>query len=115
MKERRNLPRWELRNALLFKELEKETDFFKGFLQDINLVGVKVNLTMSFDVHTEIKLVIEIPGQAEPIFAEGEVIWQNAQGAEFPTGIRFTRFKPSDKERLLNHLSSKIQKTWWQQ
>lgn len=114
MEERRNLPRWPMNSPFLGKVLGEEAAVFSGSLRDINLVGAKVHLNVPLALQTRLGLEIELPAQEIPLCLEGEVIWQKAQGAEFPTGIRFTRFKPADKERILSYFSSHIQKTWWQ-
>lgn len=116
MQERRRLPRWQFESSLLCKALEKETSESRGFLQDINLVGAKVYLKTQVVVQSKIRLEIKIPNQESPILVEGEVIWQNSpKTTGFPTGIRFTLFKPSDKERILDYFSEQIKQNWWRE
>lgn len=115
MEERRGVPRWLINTSLLYQVLGKDSDFSSGLLEDINLLGAKANLKTEVLVRSRLKLVIEIPYQAAPIFTEGEVIWQNAQGAKFPTGIRFTRFKSADKEHLMNYFDREIRQSWWRE
>lgn len=113
MQERRLTPRWQLKRPFLYRLPEEEKITSTGLLQDINLVGAKVHLNAAVAVKTKIKLVIKIPNQVTPIFAEGEVIWQNAVAMVFPTGIRFTLFKPADKEKILNYFEREIRENWW--
>jgi hypothetical protein len=113
MRERRFAPRWQFEESLYYRVLEKEKNFSAGFLKDINLLAAKVHLNAPVAVKTKIKLVIKIPNQVTPIFAEGEVIWQNPVAKVFPTGIRFTLFKPADKEKVLNYFKREIRENWW--
>lgn len=114
MEERRGVPRWPLNTSFLYQVLEKDAEFTSGLLENINLLGAKANLKAEVSVRSKLKLVIEVPYQVTPIFTEGEVIWQNKVAAKFPTGIRFTVFKPADKERVLKYFHREIRQSWWQ-
>lgn len=113
MKERRLVPRWNFKRPFRYRLLEEKTAS-GGVFQDINLVGAKAHLNAPVAVKSKITLAITIPNQLMPIIAEGEVIWQNpSMHREFPTGIRFISFNPSDKERVLNYFQSEIRQNWW--
>ena len=116
--ERRFAPRWQIERFLLYKILPEEKSLSIGFLQDINLRGAKVYLTAPTALESKISLLIRIPKEKTPIAVEGEVIWQNprvSRAKRLPTGIRFTFFKPEDKERILNHFDKEIQQNWWRE
>lgn len=113
MQERRSSPRWQMGNFALYEVLGQDANSSRGFLQDINLRGAKVYLKKRLSVHSKIKLVIRIPEQIAPIFTEAEVVWQNASPTEFTTGIRFIRFKPFDRERVLEYFNGRIKHNWW--
>ena len=113
MQERRSSPRWQMGNFALYEVLGEEESASRCFLQDINLRGAKVYLKRQVDVHSEIKLEIRLPEQIAPILTEAEVIWQNASPTEFTTGIRFIRFKPFDRERVLEYFNGRIKHNWW--
>ena len=103
--ERRFAPRWPIERFLLYRILPQEKSLSIGFLQDINLIGAKVYLTAPTALASKISLLIRISKEKTPITVEGEVIWQNprvSRAKRLSTGIRFTRFKPADKERILN-------------
>ncbi len=98
--------------------LPEEQSLSIGFLQDINLKGAKVHLTAPTALQSKINLLIRIPKEKTPITVEGEVIWQNprvSRAKRLPTGIRFTFFKPEDKERILNHFDKEIKQNWWRE
>jgi Tfp pilus assembly protein PilZ len=114
--ERRFAPRWPIERFLLYRILPEEEALSIGFLQDINLIGAKVHLTTQADVQSKISLLIRIPKQKTPISVEGEVIWQNprvSRAKRLPTGVRFTCFKPEDKEKILEYFDSQIRQNWW--
>ena len=116
MEERRLVPRWQMESAFAYKVLGKETKMSGGLLQDINLVGAKVYLKIPVAVQSKVRLEIKVPNQLIPIFAEGEVIWQNSPKTEgFLTGIHFVLFRPSDKERILDYFERQIRENWWRE
>jgi len=115
MAERRGSPRWQINRPILYQEKDKEVDLSNAFLEDFNLKGVKIHLNGPLALRTRLKLVVEISDQMAPIFSEGEVIWQSSIGDKFSTGIRFTLFKPADKQRVLEHFDREIKGNWWRQ
>ncbi|MFC1631357.1 PilZ domain-containing protein [Candidatus Omnitrophota bacterium] len=113
MEERRGSPRWRIERPILIKAEEEQADLSQAVLEDINLNGAKVNLEVPLAVRTRLKLVIDVAEDAAPIFNEGEVIWQKTLGNQFSTGIRFTLFRPADKERFLSCFDQQIRQSWW--
>lgn len=114
--ERRFAPRWSMARSLLYKMPGEEKGLSIGYLEDINLVGAKVYLRTEAALQSKINLLIKIPKHRIPIAVEGEVIWQNprvTRAKKFPSGIRFTLFKPADKEKILNYFEKEIRENWW--
>jgi len=116
MEEKRTLPRWKIRSSCAYEVVGKETTKSGAFLEDINLVGAKVYLGTPESRQSKVRLEIKIPDQLVPIFVEGEVVWQNSpKSIGFPTGVRFTAFKPADKKRVLDYFQDEIKQNWWRE
>lgn len=117
MEDKRRLPRWKIASEVSYHVAEPKFTPTRGFLEDLNLIGAKVYLRTNHSARTEVRLEIRIPGEELPIYAEGEILWQTeAKGALFPTGIRFTRFRDKDKEKIIAFVRQrKLVDDWWQE
>lgn len=80
----------------------------EGHAYDVSASGVRIEIDETLDLAEDVALDLTLPGEAEPISAQGRVVWiMDAEDdpAARRLAIHFTRFgKPSDRARLLRRL-----------
>lgn len=107
-KERRRMVRVSAALELKYRVLEKPEIERMTLSKDISGVGVGLLLDEELKEGTGLKLMINLPDEAVPVLATGEVVWSKRifeKGkAKFSTGIKFSKIEPSDEKKLLKHL-----------
>jgi len=73
--------------------------------------GVFIRTAVPFDLGEQVLLRFEIPGQARPVYAMGQVVWQNADPSKrggMGMGLRFLDLAAADREAIEGYLTQAL-------
>ena len=104
--DRRYLPRWEVRNKILFKKAEEETAAHQANSIDITSAGMCLDTSEPVTPNGRLNLMIYLADDIEPIDALGRVVWQkpkSSEGSENIVGIYFERISKQAQDLIFNY------------
>ncbi len=116
MKERRRFVRSNGLVLIEYKGLQVEG---KSSALDVSADGVRLTLDKELKIGFQVDMEMYLPGDSQPIKAQGEVIWvqkckeipgAQAEGKEgyFYTGIKFTVIDEDNKKKITNYVYRKF-------
>jgi uncharacterized protein (TIGR02266 family) len=105
--ERRSEPRIELEVEV---GMETDHNFYTGLTQDISTGGLFIATSVLYRIGEVIRVRFSLPGQPQPITADGEVRWvrdPRAMKTDAPEGVglRFVALSPEAKQDIGEFLS----------
>lgn len=104
MNERRRNTRWPLnKRQAKFRVLPKQ-DYRQCVLENISFGGCRIICQEDLSLGSQVEIAIALPS-VEPIVAQAEVVWGRRETFYQCRGMRFTRFRDSDKEKIYRHIS----------
>jgi type IV pilus assembly protein PilZ len=104
--ERRNADRRRGERILVDLKVEFQTDemYLYTFIADLSTMGMFILSGNPYPTGTRLRLRFELPGEATPLEAEGEVRWilqpKAGQKVTPGMGVAFTEVRPDLVERL---------------
>lgn len=92
--------------------LTKSSDLENSvFIENLSGEGISLQIARQLRPKSELQLEIDLPENAEPIQASGQVIWQASSlrnsNSHFATGVAFTKISPLQRSRL-NHFLTNV-------
>ena len=90
--------------------METDHNFYTGLTQDISSGGLFIATSVLYRIGDVIRVRFSLPGQQQPITADGEVRWvrdPRAMKTDSPEGIglRFVALSPEAKNEISEFLS----------
>jgi c-di-GMP-binding flagellar brake protein YcgR len=109
MEERRKFVRLDTSVKIRYKVLQP-TDNNDTNSRDLSAGGVKIEVKEPIRPNTVLWLEINLPSEADPLQAKGEVVWQEkispAENSGYEMGIKFLEMDVNDRSRLSKYLFS---------
>ena len=110
MEERRKFVRLDTTVKIRYKVLQPTNSNNDSNSRDISTGGVKIEVKEPIKPNTVLWLEINLPSEAGPLQAKGEVIWQEkisaAENSGYEMGIKFLEMDVNDRSRLSKYLFS---------
>jgi c-di-GMP-binding flagellar brake protein YcgR len=70
-------------------------------VKDLSLVGINLYMEEKLDKNTMLELRLDLPDGGQPVFVDGEIIWQiPSHNDRFATGVRFVPLDGGTRDRL---------------
>ncbi len=108
MEERRKFVRLDTTVKISYKVLLPTDDQNHTNSRDISAGGVKIEVKEQLKPNTILWLEINLPTEADPLQAKGEVVWQEkintAENNRYEMGIKFIEMDLNDRHRLNKYL-----------
>ena len=99
--ERRYLPRWSVKNRLLYK-LEDDSQYRQGATYDLSATGTCIRIPDYLAQDQKIKMTIYL-SEAETITVDGVVQWAHEQGKEMRAGVQFLDISEDTQAVILDY------------
>jgi len=100
MRERRRFMRFRANLEADYQARGSSSAAGRAQVQDFSREGMRVAVPHPLSAGERVEFTMQVPGDAVPIVAMGEVAWAVASGI----GIRFRQIKPLDLARMLDYL-----------
>ena len=99
--DQRYLPRWEVKNRLLFQS-EDYTNPQEGQTRDMSCSGVSFSTNLNLNAHQKIKLTIYLSPHTA-VKVSGQVIWIKSLAGENQVGVSFFNTSQKTQDLILEH------------
>jgi c-di-GMP-binding flagellar brake protein YcgR len=110
MEERRKFIRLDTSVKIRYKVLMPIDNQNNTNSRDLSTGGVKIEVKEPIKPNTVLWLEIDLPSEADPLQAKGEVVWQekisNAENSRYEMGIKFLEMDLNDRNKLNKYLFS---------
>ncbi len=110
MEERRKFVRLDTSVKIRYKILMSNDNQNNTNTRDLSTGGVKIEVKEPIKANTVLWLEIDLPTEADPLQAKGEVVWQEkistSENISYEMGIKFLEMDLNDRNRLNKYLFS---------
>lgn len=104
MTERRKFMRFNAILDVIYRAIDNSPQKIKSMVKDLSKEGARLHGN-KLEKGALLELEMKVPGDNIPIFAFGEVAWsQKSGGAQYESGIRFTKIESHDRAKLLDYV-----------
>ena len=99
--DQRYLPRWEVKNRLLFQS-EDYTNPQEGQTKDISCSGACFSTNINLNTRQKIKLTIYLSPHTA-VKVNGQVVWTKSHAGENQIGVSFYNIPQKSQDLILEH------------
>ncbi|MBF0384692.1 MAG: PilZ domain-containing protein [Candidatus Omnitrophica bacterium] len=99
--DRRYLPRWEVKNRVMFHCLDPADLYREAFTRDMSCAGACLESNKEVITNQKVHLKVFL-SEDQAFEVDGYVCWSKREKARYSTGVHFTNMTPENQELLLS-------------
>ncbi|MBI3602768.1 MAG: PilZ domain-containing protein [Candidatus Omnitrophica bacterium] len=115
MDERRQIPRWEIKQPAKVK-IGPEGEFVDCVIEDLNLKGLCMSVSTQLPENDPLKMVLELPGYLH-LDVGAHIPWVRQAEGRYIYGMSFSTIMDESKEKIYKYLSKnfpgEFRRKWW--